>query len=225
MLSHIITYGSILFYYSLFFLAIVIGQKSGSGQLKDVLSGKGELDTLIARLIAGIFFLGTGASVLSAIRKIDSKIIDFSLNDFDLFVWVLMAFAIIVGSLAAFKKISPTDNFNHSLPLSLPLSFFLIRTLFLIVYEFFFRCAVLFIMIEDIGVVAAVIANLFLYVTVHWFDKKERYGSLLMGVVLCCVSIHYNSIWPAIIIHLSLALSHEITLLINYKSLIKKSWS
>jgi membrane protease YdiL (CAAX protease family) len=225
MLSYIITYGSILFYYSLFFLAIAIGHKSGSGQLKDVLTGKGEFDTLRARLIAGIFFLGVGGSVLFAKRNIDSKIIDLSLNDYDLLVWILMARAIIIGSLTAFTKLTSTDNFNHSLPLSLPLSFLFIRTIFLIVYEFFFRCAVLFIMIEDFGVTTAVIANLVLYAAVHWFDKKERYGSLLMGVVLCCVSIYYNSIWPAIIIHLSLALSHEITLLINNKSLIKKSWS
>lgn len=225
MLSHLITYGSILFYYSLFFLVIVIGHKRGSGQLKDVLFGKGKLDTLMARLIAGIFILGIGGSVLFAKRNIDSRIIDLTLNDYDLLAWILITLALILGSLTAFKKITSTDNFNHSLPLSLPLSFLLIRTLFLIVYEFFFRCAVLFIMIEDIGVVAAVIANLVLYVAVHWFDKKERYGSLLMGVALCCVTIYYNSIWPAIIIHLSLALSHEVTLLINNKSLIKKSWS
>lgn len=225
MLSHIITYGTILFYYSLFFLAIVIGHKSGSGQLKDVLSGKGEPDTLMVRLLAGIFFLGIGGSVLFAKRNIDSRIIDLSLNDYDLLVWILMAIAIIVGTLTAFKKSTSTDNFNHSLPSSLPLTFLLLRTLFLIVYEFFFRCAVLFIMIEDFGVVAAVIVNLVLYVAVHWFGKKERYGSVLMGIILCSVSIFYNSIWPAIIIHLSLALSHEVTLLINNKSLIKKSWS
>ena len=80
-------------------------------------------------------------------------------------------------------------------------------------------------MIEDLGVIPAVIVNLILYALLHWFDKKERYGSLLMGIILCGVSIYYQSIWPAIIIHLSLALSHEITLLINNKSLIKKSWS
>ena len=99
MLSHIITYGTILFYYSLFFLAIVIGHKCGSGQLKDVLSGKGELDTLMARFIAGIFFLGIGGSVLFAKRNIDSRIIDLSLNDYGLLVWILMALAIILGFL------------------------------------------------------------------------------------------------------------------------------
>jgi hypothetical protein len=83
----------------------------------------------------------------------------------------------------------------------------------------------LFVMIEDLGVAVAVIVNLILYALLHWFDKKERVGSVLMGIILCSVSIYYYSVWPAIIIHLSLALSHEITLLINSKSLIKKSLS
>ena len=79
-------------------------------------------------------------------------------------------------------------------------------------------------MIEDLGTAAAVFVNLILYALLHWFNKKERYASVLMGIILCSISIYYHSVWPAIIIHLSLALSHEITLLINNKSLIKKSW-
>ena len=131
--------------------------------------------------------------------------------------------AVIVGSSSALKKISPVNNSNHSLPFYLPPSFVFIRTLFLIVYEFFFRGVVLFIMAEDLGATTAVIINLILYALVHWFDKKERYGSLLMGIILCSLSMYYHSVWPAIIIHLSLALSNEITLLVNNKSLLKKS--
>jgi hypothetical protein len=74
------------------------------------------------------------------------------------------------------------------------------------------------------GVVTAIIFNVTFYALVHWFDKKERYGSLVMGIVLCGVTIYYYSVWPAVIIHLSLALGHEITLLIKHKSSIKRSW-
>jgi len=225
MLSYIITYGVMLFYYSLFFIAVTTGFKKGSGQLKDILSGKGEPGILFTRLISGIFFLGIGTATLFAKRNVDTEIFTPAWNDYNTSVWILLAVAVIIGSLSALKKISPANNSNHSLPFYLPLSFVFIRTLFLIVYEFFFRGIVLFIMAEDFGVAKAVIINLILYVLVHWFDKKERYGSALMGIILCVVSIYYHSVWPAIIIHLSLALSHEITLLINNKSLIKKSWS
>jgi membrane protease YdiL (CAAX protease family) len=77
-------------------------------------------------------------------------------------------------------------------------------------------------MIADFGAIAAVVINCFLYVLIHWFEKKERYGSLPMGLVLCAVSIYYHSVWPAIAIHAALALSHEITLFINNRSAIKK---
>lgn len=222
MLSYIWTYALMLFYYSLFFIAVSTGAKSGSGQLKDVLAGKGEAGILFARLMAGIFFLGMAIIVLFERRGLDPQIMS-PVWDGNYIVWILTAAAIILGISSALKK-PVINNSLHSLPLHLPLSFVFIRTLFLIVYELFFRGTMLVIMIEDIGVGIAVILNLGFYMLVHWFDKRERYGSLLLGIVLCGVTIYYYSIWPAVIIHLSLALSHEITLLVKNKSLIKKSW-
>lgn len=222
MLSYILTYTLMLFYYSLFFLAVSTGARSGSGQLKDVLAGKGEAGILFGRLMAGIFFLGMATIVLFERRGIDAEIMSFAW-DGNYIVWILTAAAIILGISSALKK-PVSNNSPHSLPLHLPLSFVFVRTLFLIVYELFFRGAMLVIMTEDMGVVVAIIFNIVFYVLVHWFDKQERYGSLVMGIVLCGVTIYYYSIWPAVIIHLSLALGHEITLLIKNKSLIKKSW-
>lgn len=223
MLSDVITYAMMLFYYSLFFIAVRTGAKSGSGQLADVLSGKGETGILFIRMIAGIFFLGIGAAFLFERRELDQKIIEVSFR-WNYVVWILTAVALIIGIFSAFRK-SANNNFPHSLPLHLSLSFVFIRTLFLIVYEFFFRGIMLVIMTEDMGIIMAIIFNLIFYVLVHWFDKQERYGSLVMGIVLCGVTIYYYSVWPAVIIHLSLALGHEITLLIKNKSLFKKSWS
>ena len=224
MLSYITTYGLMLLYYFFFFKTVKTGFKKNSGQLKDILSGKGEPGILFTRLISGIFLLGIGTITISIKTNIDVEIFTLTWNDYNSSVWIVIATAITIGILSAFKKIYPSNNSNHSLPFYLPLSFVFVRTLFLILYESFFRGVMLFVMIEDFGVAAAIIVNLILYALLHWFDKKERYASMLMGIILCCVSIYYHSVWPAIIIHLSLALSHEITLLINNKSLIKKSW-
>ena len=225
MLSHVTTYGLMLFYYSLFFLAISTTHKSGGGQLKDILTGKGEPGILFTRLISGIFFLGLSTAAVSSKRNVANEIFTPVWCEYHIPVWVLIAAAIVTGTLSASKEIFPAENSNHSLPLWFPPSFILVRTLFLIVYEFFFRGVMLFVMIEDIGLLTAVIVNLILYVLIHWFDKRERYGSVIMGIILCGVSIYCQSVWPAILIHLSLALSHELFLLINNKSLIKKSWS
>lgn len=225
MLSDITTYGLMLLYYYFFFRTVKAGYKKSNGHLKDILSGKGEAGILFTRLLSGIFLLGFGTIIISIKRDLDVDIFTLACNDYSTSVWVIIVAALIIGFLSAFKKIYPSNDSGHSLPLYLPLSFVFVRTLFLIVYESFFRGAMLFVMIEDFGVVPAVIINLILYALVHWFDTKERYGSLLMGLILCSVTIYYHSVWPAIIIHLSLALSHEITLLVNNKSLIKKSWT
>ena len=225
MLSDITTYGLLLLYYWFFFRTVKAGYKKNNGHLKDILSGKGETAILFTRLISGIFLLGFGTIIISIKRDIEGALFIHIYHDYETFVWIIMAAAITIGILSAFRKIYPPNSSGHSLPLYLPLSFVFVRTLFLIVYEAFFRGVMLFVMIEDFGVPAAVIINLMLYVLLHWFDRKERYGSVVMGIILCFVSIYYHSVWPAIIIHLSLALSHEITLLINNKSLIKKSWT
>ena len=216
----------ILFYFALFFMAVITSFRSGGGQLKDILSGKTEPGILFCRLIAGIFFFGIGTASLVRLRNLDLEIFIPSLNGHESFAWLYIAFAAAtVGVIPAFKKISPNNNSSYSLPFYLPPVFIIVRTLFLIMYEFFFRGLVLFVMLEDFGVAVAVGANLILYVLIHWFDKQERYGSILMGAVLCSVTLYYHSVWPAVIIHLVLSLTNEITLLINNKSLIKKSWS
>ncbi|HJS54142.1 MAG TPA: CPBP family intramembrane glutamic endopeptidase [Chitinophagaceae bacterium] len=224
MSSHLSIYGVIMIYYSLFFLAVTTGRKNGSVQLKDVLSGKSEPGELFIRLIAGIFSLGIGTVVIFAKEIIDNKIFVPFLNDYQAPVLILTGAAMAIGSFSAHKELFPADNSRPLLSFSLPLYFLLIRTLYLIVYEFFFRGVMLFVMIKDLGLIAAVALNLLFYALVHWFNRKERIGSVFMGIILCIVSIYYHGVWPAILIHFSLALSHEITLLINNKSLIKKSW-
>src|SRR5436190_11474207 len=96
MLTYIITYTLMLFYYSLFFIAVSTGTKNGSGQLKDILSGKGDAGVLFIRLIAGIFFLGIGAIVLFKKRKLDTDITDLNLN-WNYIIWILISAAMIIG--------------------------------------------------------------------------------------------------------------------------------
>lgn len=225
MLNYIITYGFLLFFFPLFFVAVYASDKCDSGNLKGVLSGKGKPDILLRRLVAGIFFLGISTAIILVKRDLDNNIFIPSLNK-DASLWMIIAaIAIVTGTFSAFKKLStPSENTYCLSPRSL-LSFLSIRILFLLVYEFFFRGALFFMMVEDFGVIVSIIANVILYVLVHWFNKEERYGLVLMGGILCSVTLYYNSVWPAVIIHLSLALSNEITLMINNRSLIKKLWS
>ena len=222
MLNYITTYGLILSCYSLYFIAVMASNKSG--QLRDILTGKGEWSVLFKRMISGIFFLGIGATTLFIKRNPDPAIFMFGWKMNETSMWIYMSTtAISIGIVSASKKLFLAINSIPLLPVYLPPLYVFIRALFLIMYEIFFRGLVLFIMLEDFGITIAIIINLFLYVLVHWFNKKERYGSVLMGIILCGVTIYYYSVWPAIIIHLSLSLSHEITLFINNRAFIKKT--
>lgn len=217
-----ITYSIILLSYSVFFFFAHLTQKENSGDLKTILSGKGSPGILLSRLIAGILLLGIGITGIFLSRSFNERIVIPVVSGSALPGWMLITAAGLIGLLGAEKKLAPSIINIKLLSFSFPLLFILLRTLFLIVYEIFFRGVMLFCMIEDFGIVIAVFINLFLYVFIHWHsEKKERYGSVLMGLVLCLISIYYQNVWPAIAIHLMLALSNEIGILITNRSLIK----
>ena len=89
-----------------------------------------------------------------------------------------------------------------------------LRSLFLICYEWFFRGCLLFCCISIFGTTAAIIINLVLYMFIHSFNgKKEMIGSIPFGLILCVFTVWYQSVWPAIFLHLLLSLSYESFLL------------
>lgn len=221
MLSTFITYGLLLLHYSLFFLAVRTTHESGGGHLRQILAGKAEPGILFTRMIAGIFFLGLGTAIVTARSHFDFTVFSPAMHK-PLWIWIgLAVIAVILGYVAG-KKENTSDHYSHILPPYLPFSHLAVRTLFLIIYEFFFRGAMLFIMVKDFGITAAVSVNLVLYTLSHWYDERERYGSLITGIVFCTLSLYYQSVWPAVFVHLALSLAYEGTLLANHHSSTKK---
>jgi membrane protease YdiL (CAAX protease family) len=222
MLTYVITYSIVLLNYLLFFYIVHIAQKNKNGDLKTVLSGNGSPGILLSMLTAGIilFVIGTAGVLLT--RSFNEKIFIPVVNGSALPAWIIIVAALLTGLLGTEKKLSPYSINIQPLSFSFPFLFILLRTLFLVLYEIFFRGIMLFCMIEDYGIEVAVFINLLLYVLIHWnSEKKERYGSVLMGLVLCFITIYYQNVWPAIAIHLVLALSNEIGILITNRSLFK----
>jgi membrane protease YdiL (CAAX protease family) len=223
MLTYIITYSIILLSYSLFFYIVRIAQKNKNGDLKTVLAGNGSPVILLSLLSAGIVLLGIGTTGVLLTRSFNEKIFIPVVNGSALPAGIIIVAALLTGLLGTEKKLSLSSLNIQPPSFSFPFLFVLLRTLFLILYEIFFRAVMLVCMMEDFGIAVAVFINLLLYVLIHWnSDKKERYGSVLMGLVLCFITIYYQNVWPAIAIHLMLALSNEIGILITNRSLIKK---
>ncbi len=93
----------------------------------------------------------------------------------------------------------------------------LLRSSFLISYEWFFRGCILFSCVYFFGTIPAVIINVALYALIHCFNgRKEMYGAVPFGLVLCIFSLWYQSVWPAILLHLLLSSLHESFILSPY---------
>lgn len=95
------------------------------------------------------------------------------------------------------------------------LKFYLpIRVLFILMYEFFFRGVLLAVCIQYAGVEAAIVINVLLYTLMHAFsEKKEIIFCPLFGTILCLLTLWFHSVLPALLLHTTLAVSNEGTIL------------
>ncbi|MGZ8551073.1 MAG: CPBP family intramembrane glutamic endopeptidase, partial [Chitinophagaceae bacterium] len=123
---------------------------------------------------------------------------------------------IVTSSILVILAINEREDLSREKPLSRDgLSFHVmlhiaLRSSFLVSYECFFRGCVLFSCIEFFGTAPAIIINLILYALIHSFNgKKEMYGAIPFGLMLCLFTIWYQSVWPAILLHLLLTSLHE----------------
>jgi membrane protease YdiL (CAAX protease family) len=94
--------------------------------------------------------------------------------------------------------------------------YFIIRALYLFVYELWFRGFLLFESINLFGIPAAISINIFLYTLLHIFkSKKEILACIPFGLILCFLSIYFNAAWPAIILHIGFSLFFELNIYRN----------
>ena len=94
---------------------------------------------------------------------------------------------------------------------TIPVIFYaFLRIVFLIVYEWFFRGLLLIIISAWVGIEGGIIINVVLYTIMHNHkSKKEMIGCIPLGLLLCVFTIWWQSIWPAIIFHLEIAIINE----------------
>ncbi len=89
-----------------------------------------------------------------------------------------------------------------------------IRFLFIIGYELFFRGVLLQFCILLFEVWVAIVTNIVLYVVAHIFSSRQEFwGTIPFGALLCFTTLFSGSVWPAIFLHLLLALPYDILLL------------
>ena len=118
------------------------------------------------------------------------------------------------------KIIVPGSSINYKQCLS----YIILRLLFLLAYEVFFRGVLFWYSLQFTNLVNAIIINLFFYALIHITEsKKEILGSIPFGLVLCLFTYYSGSIWPAFIIHASLSIWHEAIIISKGLTKIQKS--
>lgn len=143
-------------------------------------------------------------------------------------IFIISLFTIIISYSSPVRPIEVFNGFAiNSRQVNSPLNFVpvlityaLIRTLYLISYEIFFRLT----LIESIeiltGTNSAIIISTILYGFLHRFSRTvEFYSSFLFGLILSWVVIHTGSILPAIFIHLLLSLPYELRIIHHQKTI------
>lgn len=110
------------------------------------------------------------------------------------------------------KNQDTSENFTR-LSSEFFISYFIVRALFLLSYELWFRGFLLFDSIHWFGIPLAVFINVCLYVLIHIFnDKKEVLACIPFGLLVCFFSILFNSAWPAIILHICFSMVYELNI-------------
>lgn len=154
---------------------------------------------------------------------------DYALADYGLTYNVQTALYTVFWTLVLFLLVIPLAYFNARKPENL-INYPQIRAkiwtrktaflnaagwaLYLFGYEFMFRGVLLFPLVENLGVWTAVAINIALYSATH-IPKglNETLGAMILGFVLCLLTIASGTIWIAYFVHVALALTNSFTAL------------
>lgn len=197
-----------------------------SRSLHDILAGKGTAKLLNMKQLAGITICSAVIFYYYSIYDHDLPFLHLDWNT----NWSIHSLAFAMLALIAGYSSAKESNRNRQerIPGFTTIFFIpvylLLRSVYLIVYECLFRGIMLLLFINTVGTNIGIVLSTLFYTLAHSYSsRKEIIGTIPFGFLLCCLTLVHQSVWPAIIIHLLLALSNEIRSLKNKYLLIKSS--
>jgi uncharacterized protein len=180
-------------------------------------SDKGQVILILFHRMLGFLLFGmVPAIIILQVYKIPLSSFGFDLRiNVKAFFWIL-AIGVIVFLVNVFTSTSQSNLSKYPQIRSLRWSYSLILLsaiswiAYLLAYEFMFRGFLFFSCVKEMGAFAAISINISLYCLVH-IPKgfKEASGALILGLILCMLTLRFGTIWAAFWIHCILALSNE----------------
>lgn len=197
-----------------------------SRSLADILAGRGEINALNSKYLTCSIAFMCGCLCYSLMPGNDTLIFEPEWNNpYSFFSIAFTIAALAVGYMAAVNNIAKNQApflSGYAMKVLPVFIYLLLRIVFLFLYECFFRGVLLFTFVDTLGVPFTITLNIVLYTLAHAHSSKEEFfGSIPFGLLLCGITVLHHSVWPAIIIHLALAMSYEIKLFAISNSTIK----
>lgn len=207
-----------IFCYVMVFILSMVSKKAGSQRLvKDDGSISDKPGNIIGLHLIGIMWLGLVPVFVLKLPVLKT----FTGNGFRDSSLVIIFFGLLVLTAAVAiragknvqQHISNAGYHSFQLPAVYAIRYFIIRMIFLFVYELWFRGFLLFFSIDTLGIPLAVTVNVLLYVLLHLFNsKKEMLACIPFGLLVCWLCILFNAAWPAVVLHITFSLLYEINI-------------
>jgi membrane protease YdiL (CAAX protease family) len=209
----------VLMGYGILVLQFYVASKKGYNRTTDVVVNGGSLADLNQRHLLSLFAMAASILYVGFVNS-DWLPLHTPLTTRALTLTLVTSAAALVVSISAARK-----ALRQEAPVDLagsPEIYLLLRGLFLICYEIFFRGVLLNFCIAHTTFPAAIAINVGLYTIAHIFSsRQELIGSVPFGIVLCLLTLYTRSVWPAVIIHVMLGLPYDVLTLYAPKRITK----
>ena len=184
--------------------------KMNDGSVKNVLFTK----------YLGLFTMGIVPATIALILMPQYALADYGLTyNSDTTMTSIVAILILAAltmPLAFLSSKKPSHQLNYpqirekNWTRSLVLKNSLGWSAYLLGYEFLFRGILLFPLVDALGVWPAVAINTAMYSATH-IPKglDETIGAAFLGVVLCLITLMTGTLWVAIVVHITMALTNS----------------
>jgi len=189
-----------------------------SDKIAEVLYKEGSESLLLKKQFAGTMALSIPVVIYFLLYPDAQKLLALKPVSAWIYVWLSAVVLSLIATswnttiqLRKIKRIHNTGMKQANLVI-----YFSGRIIFLFLYELFFRGVLLFSLISLAGNVVSVLVNVALYTGLHVHScKDELIATVPFGILSSVICIWANSIWPAVILHIVVALTAELMMAIS----------
>lgn len=200
----------LLICYALLLFQFKLANSKRAYDVKASLINTGSLAPVIKRNINGLMIFSAGI-IIFLLMPYTFSFFQWTWTGTSIVLTFLLAgLCITISLLTGVKNAQPHPVVSQKQTIA----YFSGRVFFLFVYEIFFRVILFQVCLSAFSVPVSFTINFVLYVLLHIYSSRNEFiGSMPFGLLLCYITFVSQSVYPAIILHLSVSLPFELLVL------------